>query len=84
MYAGVQTCEDFVKSQEATNTKYSTTTAYNFFKRRLIDAGEKREPESIPPYELNNLVAMILTDAKRNDDKEYEPDALSMYYRGLI
>ena len=37
---GVQTCEDFAKSQEATNTKYSITTA--FFKRRLRDAGEKR------------------------------------------
>ena len=77
-------CEDFIKAQEAKNTKYSTTTSYNFFKRKFLNSGEQREAEDIPPVELNRLVAVILKDAKKKDGTEYEPDALSTYYRGLI
>ena len=39
--------EDFIKAQKAKNTKYSTKTSYNFFKRMLVNAGENREAENI-------------------------------------
>ena len=45
--------------------------------------GEERLPEEIPALHLNNYVGNFLLNIKKRDGKEYEPNSLTSYHRGI-
>ena len=74
---------DFITNQEAKSTKYSNTTAKNFVKKYMMERGDEREIEDVPPEELSKIVAFCFKNAKKANGDYYEPDCLSTYFRGL-
>ena len=68
---------EFIDSTIAKNTKYGNTCAFNTFTRYLHSIEERRDILSIPPKELDSLIAKFFIHAKKLDGNEVEPNSLS-------
>ena len=74
--------DQYVLKQRPANTLYSTKTAINCFRKYCKNVNETREPENIPANELDTFLAKFVTEVRRKDGKEFEPDTLSAYICG--
>ena len=55
----------------------------NCFRKYCKNVHETREIENIPVNELNPILAKFAIEVRRTDGKEFEPDTLSAYKRGI-
>ena len=56
--------EAFVDSAKAQITKYSENTAYNSIKRFMNASNDSREPETLEPEELDELLCCFFISGK--------------------
>ncbi|KAJ8307669.1 hypothetical protein KUTeg_014779 [Tegillarca granosa] len=79
--------EEFMAKNVNKNTKYKTSSDIKLFKEFLNELREVREPETIPPKELDNYIARFYfecqTKSFNETKKEYEPDTLTSTHNSI-
>lgn len=76
--------EDFIKSQEAKNTRSSNKFAANRLREFAASIGEQRDLKCISANELDGLLGRFFIEVrKKKDNSEYEPDVLSTMHRAI-
>ncbi|XP_060084505.1 zinc finger MYM-type protein 3-like [Ylistrum balloti] len=75
--------DNFLKNQQNRDTKRKTEQDMSVFKAYLIQCGEGRQPEVIPPSELDTNISMFLLFVKRKGGSDYEPTTLRSYVGSL-
>ena len=69
--------EEFVKAMRNDNTQKMTKSTYAVLIKFLRERGENREPEKIPPGELDKQLASFYMKAKKSDGSDYEPSSMT-------
>ena len=69
--------DKFILGQRNKNTVSATTTGVNAFIKYLRTLGESRSIEDILIQELNLLLSEFVTEVRRDDGANFEPDMLS-------
>ena len=75
--------QEFIRAQDAKNTKASNKYAFSTLTKFLNNIGERRDIHVIPPNELDGLLGRFFMEAKKKDGKNYEPGVLSTIHRAL-
>ncbi|KAJ8299148.1 hypothetical protein KUTeg_023208 [Tegillarca granosa] len=79
--------EEFIAKNVKKNTKYKTSSNIKLFKEFFDELREVREPETIPPKELDNYIARFILSARpksfNETKKEYEPDTLTSMHNSI-
>ena len=73
----------FVESMKNANTQSKTKSDVRKVCQWLLEIDEIRQPEDIPPGELNMYLARMLLTFKKQSGKEYEPDSLKSIVNSL-
>ena len=73
---------DFCTNQQNQNTTSKTRRESGRFLSFLLDQGEHRKAEQLPPRSLDPLIGKFLKDLrKEKTGQEYEPDTITSYHR---
>ena len=73
-----------MEAQKNRNTKKKTEVDVQLLKNWLeSEKGEHRNPEEIPPEELDRLLANFIMAVKPPNREEYEPDSLVSKYNSI-
>ena len=79
--------EDYILEQENKNTRAKTKRDVRLLIDFLRQKNELRNPEEIPPEELNGYLSQFIYSVKRKDGGNYEPSSLrgflSSFHRHL-
>lgn len=73
----------FIEENRNKNTIYKTNSDLKIFKEWLASVRETRPLESIPPPELDNLLARFFLAVRKKDGSEYEPDTITAIQNSL-
>jgi hypothetical protein len=71
---------EFIQQQKNSNTIKKTRLHSNLFKSYLKFVDELREPELLPPAELNNHLENFFVTVRKEDGSQYEPSSI----RGIL
>ena len=73
---------DFCKNQQNPRTAAKTRRESERFLSFLLDQGEHRSPEQLPPKTLDPYIGKFLKELKKEKTgEEYEPDTITSYHR---
>ena len=73
---------DYCENQQNPNTTAKTRRESDRFFRFLLDQGENRKPEQLPPHILDPFIGKFLKELKKEKTGEdYEPDTITSYHR---
>ena len=77
--------QEFVKQMRNNNTVRKTKSVMNSFNKFVSQTlkTENVQIELLNPTELDNLIGKFLLSIRKADGKEYEPDTLTSYHRGI-
>ena len=71
--------EEFLTKQQNVNTKRKTSGDMKVFSQFLLSIAELRNPEDIPPAELNTILCKFVLAVRKKDGSEYEPVSLRAF-----
>ena len=73
---------DYCKNQQNPSTIAKTRRESNRFLSFVLDQGEHRKPEKLPPKTLDPLIGKFLKELKsEKTGQEYEPDTITSFHR---
>ena len=75
--------ESYIRNQDAKSTLASNKFALSAIKRYFETIAERRVIHSIPPLELDGLLARFFMESMKRNGDPYEPDCLSTIHRSF-